>query len=212
MTIKSVSAACLFLGALSACVPSNEETAAAPAQQQEAKVEQAADQQPTIIPAQISEETADLEQTSTIDWAAARQDLASGGGTEDSIFAAASADDEPPSVPILLPTNAPVTTASTGGPRIKQTADGYYAVYKYEKFDVIVNGTNEVIGQRSDAPRDEAMKFTATAAGGQVSLSRYGADYLVEFECYQINPETGTCIEEAEALDVANSLVVRRTR
>jgi len=77
---------------------------------------------------------------------------------------------------------------------------------------VIVNGTNEVIGTRGDGPRDETMKYTATAAGAQVSLSRYGADYLVEFECYTINPATGTCIEEDEAIEVAESLVIRGTR
>jgi len=168
---------------------------------------------PEIVAAQETAENVAGEQTASIDWTKAREDFASQSGTDETLVSIAAAGEAPPPVPVLLPTGGSVSIATGGaGPRFKQTADGYYAVYPYANYDVIVNGTNEVIGARNEGPRDEAMKFTATAAGAQVALSRYGADYLVEFECYEIDPATGTCIEEAEAMGVAESLVIRGTR
>lgn len=169
--------------------------------------------EPKIMPAQRESDNTVSETTATIDWNAARTDMASRSGDEEPLVDIASASGTPPPVPILLPTGGPVRIASDGsGPRFKQTSDGYYAVYPYENYDVIVNGTNEVIGNRGDGPRDETMKFTATVAGAQVALSRYGADYLVEFECYELEADAVTCVEEEEALNVARSLVIRGTR
>lgn len=168
---------------------------------------------PDLAPAQEVTENVPEIQTAKIKWNKARQDMASQSATDEPLVSIASADGQMPPVPVLLPSGGSVSVASGGsGPRFKQTETGYYAVYQYENYDVIVNGTNEVIGARAEEPRDETMKFTATAAGGQVALSRYGADYLVEFECYTIDPATGTCIEEEEAIGVAESLVIRGTR
>lgn len=206
---------------LSACAPAAEDDGPPPPPPLEASGQAKLDQETTaptpveaeVIPAQVTSDNAAGERTAAIDWLAAKQDFDAQSGEDAPLVSVASADGTPPSVPILLPTGGPVSVASNGsGPRFKQTADGYYAVYKYENYDVIVNGTNEVIGVRPDGARDEALKFTATAAGAQVSLSRYGADYLIEFECYTINPQTGTCIEEDEAMGVAESLVIRGTR
>jgi len=177
---------------------------------QEAALEAA---KPEIAAAQEETENTPEIQKAKIRWNKARQDLASQSNTDEPLVSIANADGQMPPVPVLLPSGGPVSAASGGsGPRFKQTKTGYYAVYQYENYDVIVNGTNEVIGARTEEPRDETMKFTATAAGGQVALSRYGADYLVEFECYTIDPATGTCIEEEEAMGVAESLVIRGTR
>ena len=51
------------------------------------------------------------------------------------------------------------------------------------------------------------MVFTAMEAGAQVSFSRYGADYLIEFECRILDGEEN-CISQEEALDVAKGLFV----
>lgn len=208
MTFKHFSMVSCAAFALCACQPAAEETAQTPNTE---ATEQIA--QPETLPAQMESDNTAGERTASIDWATARADFDTQEGADEPVVNVASADGSPPPVPILLPTGGPASVATNGrGPRFKQTADGYYAAYPYENYDVIVNGTNEVIGPRADGPRDETAKFTATAAGAQISLSRYGADYLVEFECYEINPETGTCVEEAEALEVAESLVIRRTR
>ena len=218
---RSIHMICAALGGtilLSACQPASEDAGPPPPPPTEATGQAAIDQQastntPDIMPAQEASDNAVSEGTAAIDWAKARADFNATASEEEPLFSTSSANATPPPVPILLPTNTPATVATSGGgPRFKQTADGYYAVYAYENYDVIVNGTNEVIGARSDGPRDETLKFTATAAGAQVALSRYGADYLVEFECYEIGPQTGTCIEEAEARAVAEGLVVRGTR
>ena len=205
MNVKHIALISCAVFALAACQPTSNEG--------ETAVDEATKPQPETMPAQLESDNTVGESTATIDWDAARTDMASRTGDDEPLVNIASANGERPPVPVLLPTGGPVRIASDGtGPRFKQTSDGYYAVYPYENYDVIVNGTNEIIGNRPEGPRDDAMTFTATAAGGQVSLSRYGADYLVEFECYIINPGTGTCIEEAEALGVAESLVIRGTR
>jgi len=218
MSLRLVSGVAIAAIALSACEPvANEPPPPPPTEATgQAALEQEVESpsEPEIVPAQEVTDNLPKVQTAKIEWAKARQDFAAqNSASDETLVTIANAGELQPPVPVLLPTGGPVSIATGGaGPRFKQTADGYYAVYPYENYDVIVNGTNEVIGTRGDGPRDETMKYTATAAGAQVSLSRYGADYLVEFECYTINPATGTCIEEDEAIEVAESLVIRGTR
>lgn len=217
MALKFYSTAAIAAIAIAACEPAAEGPPPPPPTEpsgQAALDQQAAANTPEIRAAQEIEENVATEERAKINWKKARREFAEQGGIdEDSNFSIASANEPPPAVPVLLPSGNSVSVASSGqGPRFKQTNDGYYAVYKYENYDVIVNGTNQVIGARADGERDETPKYTAAEAGAQVSFSRYGADYLVEFECYDVDPETGTCIEEEEAMGVAESLVIRRTR
>ena len=210
MTLKQISLVSCAALLLAACDPAADQEALPSPPETSGKAPDAA---PEIMPAQVESDNTVSEGTASIDWQAARTDMASRSGDDEPLVDIASASGTPPPVPILLPTGGPVRIAADGtGPRFKQTSDGYYAVYPYENYDVIVNGTNEVIGDRPDGARDEAMKFTATVAGAQVSLSRYGADYLIEFECYELEEDAVTCVEEQEAMSVAESLVIRGTR
>lgn len=154
------------------------------------------------------------QSVSTIDWAAAQADLAAQAGVsaEGLVTAQSSVADAPPAVPILLPSGI-VTAQSSGGVRFRPMDDGYFAAYPGDRFDIIVNGTNVVAdaAARVGDPSADPV-FTATVAGAQVALSRYGADYLIEFECHEFDPGTTTCIEELEALNIAESLIVAGTR
>ncbi|MEE9380988.1 MAG: hypothetical protein V3V03_06260 [Hyphomonadaceae bacterium] len=157
--------------------------------------------------------------TATIDWNAARDDKASrrslGEEADEMAVTIQSADGQSAAVPVLLPTGI-VSIASadgTGGPRYRPLEDGYFAAYPGAVYDIIVNGTNQVTNVDDKAyVRNDDLVFTATAAGAQVSLSRYGADYLIEFECNVIEADTGTCISEEDALGVAESLFVAATQ
>jgi len=160
---------------------------------------------------------ADTSNTNEIDWEAARTDMADAQpeGATRSIGIESTANAAP--VPILLPTGQNVGTATrsigSASPTIRATSDGYFAVYPGSDYDIIINGTNQTTDVAGKArTRDETMTFTPSVAGAQVSLSRYGADYLVEFECRDLNEETGSCIEEDEAMAVAESLIVRGSR
>ena len=152
--------------------------------------------------------------TATIDWNAARDDKASrrslGEEADEMAVTIQSADGQSAAVPVLLPTGI-VSIASadgTGGPRYRPLEDGYFAAYPGAVYDIIVNGTNQVTNVDDKAyVRNDDLVFTATAAGAQVSLSRYGADYLIEFECNEIEADTGTCISEEDALAVAENLI-----
>lgn len=152
--------------------------------------------------------------TANIDWTQARQDFASRESDNMGMVQVASVGS--PAVPVLLP-DEPVTVASTGENSLdfRPTADGYFAVRKGEVFDMIINGTDRLVarsGSQGAAP-DSEMKFEETMTGSQVSFSRYGASYLVEFMCK--DPATaakGSCVSEAEALSEVEKLLIAGTR
>ncbi|MEL7541420.1 MAG: hypothetical protein AAGJ51_10995, partial [Pseudomonadota bacterium] len=60
---------------------------------------------------------------------------------------------------------------------------------------------------------DTELDFEETMTGAQVSFSRYGASYLVEFMCN--DPATaikGSCVTEAEAIAEVEKLLIAGTR
>lgn len=196
--------ACDFLIARSPDEPDPVEITEPPAPEEEAQVEMPTEAERPVMTAS----------TATIDWEAARADMAA-RSSEDSEtgFQVASGSNAPP-VPVLLPTGIVVPQGAEGGVRFQPMSDGYFAAYPGIDYDIVVNGTNEVIG--ADArPEDEAepvLTYTSTMTGAQVSFSRYGADYLVEFECKALPTSEAECISEQEALEVTNKLVIAGTR
>ncbi|MBI1361332.1 MAG: hypothetical protein GC155_13730 [Alphaproteobacteria bacterium] len=150
---------------------------------------------------------------SAIDWAAARADRAK-APVNDAPVTIQSADGAAgglPKVPVLLPSGI-VQTQSAGPPALVSTDDGYFATYKTPKYDAIVNGSMQAYktGQTSAAAKGD-LKFTQSEAGAQLSFSRYGADYLIQFECHEADGAT-SCITEDEAKAFADSLFVQQTQ
>ncbi|MEM9669375.1 MAG: hypothetical protein AAF950_10660 [Pseudomonadota bacterium] len=155
---------------------------------------------------------ADSNVTSEIDWQASRAALSGTSRDAAGSVQIESAGANPP-VPVLLPTGIVVPQSRGAGPVYRPTSDGYFATYPGSKYDIVVNGTNQIATVGGEpVTRDETMVFTQTVAGAQVSLSRFGADYLIEFECNEIQAGSETCIDEAEALSVAEKLVVVGSR
>ena len=146
-----------------------------------------------------------------IDWDAARADLAALSEEERQTGFQVATGETPPPVPVLM-LNGNAMAASEGGPRFQPTEDGYFVVVKRPNYEIIVNGTNEVIGPRGDATGTRNLSFLPTASGAQVSFQRYGADYLIQFECTEASGEDADCISEAEAIAVAEDLVIAGTR
>ncbi|MFN7180139.1 hypothetical protein [Hyphomonas sp.] len=151
---------------------------------------------------------------SSIDWEAARRDLAARPLEErEASFSIQSGGDAPP-VPVFLP-SAPVSVQ--GGEtaiRFQPTSDGYYAFFPGDAYDIIVNGTNVVFLAPGETPqpRAETYTFAPTTTGASVTFSRYGADYLVEFECKVFTAGQPNCITEDEALAFARDLALSGTR
>lgn len=151
---------------------------------------------------------------STVDWEAARRDLAARPIEErEGSFQIASGEAAPP-VPVFLP-SAPVSVqGGESDVRFQPVSDGYYAFFPGEAYDTVVNGTNKVIAapgeEKSD--RTEAFNFQPTMTGAQVAFSRYGADYLVEFECKELTNGVPACITQEEAEAFAQDLVISGTR
>lgn len=150
-----------------------------------------------------------------IDWDAANADLArrnaaarSFGSEEEETLQIQSGGD-PVAVPILLPTGIVSVQRAGTGPTIRQTNDGYFARYPGLKYDIVVHGTNEIAAAAGDTIiRDEDFDFVDLMDGAQVSLSRYGADYLISFECNGAEGGMASCIDQEEAFEVARGLII----
>jgi hypothetical protein len=146
-----------------------------------------------------------------INWDAARADFARRPADQQNITVQAAGQDGPAPVPMLLPSGIVQTASDRPVPPVV-TKDGYFATYHLAKYDAIVNGSQRAYAAAGQAQGDkEAMKFTVGEASAQLSFSRYGADYLIEFECREADG-ADSCITEAEAKEFADSLFVAQVR
>jgi hypothetical protein len=153
-----------------------------------------------------------MSETATIDWSAARADVAS-NSSEDGAgnFSVAAGGDAPP-VPVMLPSGIVLPQGAESSVKFQSLSDGYFAFYPGTDYNIVVNGTNEVIGERAPGTMETPARFISTMSGAQVSFTKYGADYLIEFECTHAEGENANCISEADALSIADSLVAVRSR
>jgi hypothetical protein len=144
----------------------------------------------------------------TIDWETARADAAK---RPTDVVVPQSVGSEPLTVPMLLPGGI-VQAASDRPTPPRVTKDGYYATYHLPRYDVIVNGSSKAyaVGGQPAADKTE-MKFQTVEAGAQLSFSRYGADYVIDFECREVDSPEG-CITEAQAKEFAETLFVAASR
>ena len=146
-----------------------------------------------------------------INWEAARADFAKRPADQQNATVQAAGQDGPAPVPMLLPSGIVQTASDRPVPPVV-TKDGYFATYHLAKYDAIVNGSQHAYAAAGQAQGDKAaMKFTTGEASAQLSFSRYGADYLIEFECREADG-ADSCITEAEAKEFADSLFVAQTR
>ena len=117
----------------------------------------------------------------------------------------------PAPVPMLLPSGIAQTASDRPTPPVV-TADGYFATYHLPKYDAIVNGSKRAYAAAGQVAGDKSvMKFTTGEASAQIAFSRYGADYLIEFECREVDGGD-SCVTEAEAKEFAESLFVAQTQ
>jgi len=154
------------------------------------------------------------QSTATIDWESARNDLAARGRSAEGVAFQIESGAAAPPVPVLLPSGQ-VRSAGADRPRYRALDDGYFAKYPGLDYDLVISGTNEWFsgGSRgTEAVASDAV-FTRTITGAQVALNRYGAAYLLEFECREAEGrDPSACIDEDEALAVAEQLVITGTR
>lgn len=147
--------------------------------------------------------------TGTVDWEAARADLAKRPAD---VVVPQAAGSDPLVVPMLLPGGIVQTAADRPvPPRIMK--DGYFATYHLPRYDVTVNGSQKSYAAGGAAPAADKgeMKFQVGEAAASLTFSRYGADYLIDFECREVDGPEG-CITEAEAKEFADSLFVAQSR
>ena len=209
MSLKSCLAIVSAVALLSACDQLSNEPAA-PATES-AQADTTNPSAPAVLP--NVGPRADVMQTAQIDWTSAREDLTSQEKGSDELVTIASST-EPAAVPVLLPTGIVTPASAERGVMFQQTSDGYFASYPGETYDIVINGTNLIAGTPdADTERTGEAVFTSSLAGAQLSLSRYGADYLIEFECnIDLAPGNDTCITEDEAYEMADKLIVVGTR
>jgi hypothetical protein len=146
-----------------------------------------------------------------IDWTKAQADFTAKRPADAPVLPQ-SVQDKPSPVPMLLPSGIVQTASDRPTPPVV-TKDGYFATYHLPRYDAVVNGSMKAYtgtGQAAQGDK-EAMKFTVGEAVASLAFSRYGADYLIDFECREIDGPQG-CITEAEAKEFADSLFVAQTR
>ena len=150
-------------------------------------------------------------QDGQIDWTKAQADFTAKRPADAPVLPQ-SVQDKPSPVPMLLPSGIVQTASDRPTPPVV-TKDGYFATYHLPRYDAVVNGSMKAYtGTGGPAKGDkEAMKFTMGEAVASLAFSRYGADYLIDFECREIDGPQG-CITEAEAKEFAESLFVAQTR
>lgn len=201
-----------WLGFVAACSEQIGEPAApAPAPQEFAEEDPPAPEEPPVFIQ--SERPSVAERQASIDWEAARTDLASTpGNVSPESFQIQSGEQAPP-VPVLLPSGIVQPAGADNQPLFRQLPDGYFAHYPGVSYDITVSGTNEAFSIGGEAEDTSVARYQPTATGAIVSLSRYGAGYMVEFECKDLPGEDGgACIDEDEALEVAQNLVIAGSR
>lgn len=146
-----------------------------------------------------------------IDWTKAQADFAGKRPADAPVSVQTAGQEGTSPVPMLLPSGIVQTASDRPVPPVI-TKDGYFATYHLARYDATVNGSMKAYtGTGAPVGDKEAMKFTTGEATASLSFSRYGADYLIDFECREVDgPES--CITEAEAKEFAESLFVAQTR
>ena len=173
-----------------------------------------------------------VESTAGIDWEAARRDMASVPSEErgEGAFQVQSGASAPP-VPVLLPTGIVVPQSAEGGVKFMPMSDGYFATYPGVDYDIVVNGTNEVIGAR-DAGDTSADPFSTTSFASTMSgAGSLSADLVIaylprEIDCRgsdqpsavlastdhaaACSSGTDTCFALLQAMDIASAVFASR--
>jgi hypothetical protein len=145
-----------------------------------------------------------------IDWTKAQADFTAKRPADAPVLPQ-SVQDKPSPVPMLLPSGIVQAQSDRMVPPVV-TKDGYFATYHLTRYDATVNGSMKAYTGTGAAAGDKAaMKFTKGEANASLSFSRYGADYLIDFECREVDGPEG-CITETEAKEFAESLFVAQTR
>ncbi len=167
------------------------------------------DAQVQVAQAPVATPTGPAQTASEIDWEAARTARANSTVNASPITTQNASGGAAPEVPVLLPSGV-VQAQNARPPAMIVTDDGYFATYEMPSYDAIVNGTKSVYGD-ARVDRGDEMTFMVSEASAQLSFSRFGADYLIEFECRQVDGGE-SCITEGEARAFADSLFVAQTR
>jgi hypothetical protein len=151
-----------------------------------------------------------------VDWGGAEKDAGAGKAETAQLGPDASGVDPvtkaAAGVPILAP--KPTVGAAAAGLEqkgvVKATRDGYFAMFEGDTYDVVIHGTKDFYAAPDGAPkatkeRLAGYKFEIGEGQAQLSFTRYGADYLVEFNCKLPNPLVA-CVTEQEAVAFAERL------
>ncbi|MBI1340728.1 hypothetical protein GC169_11045 [bacterium] len=213
--MRSIVLACVCALALAGCLEEPDDQTAATAEPPAAAPGTAtADGAPPVETAQLAQvaqaPAGPPAVESTIDWEAARAARAAGRVTDAPVgvervgFGTV--------VPMLLPSGI-VQPQNAPPPTIVATDDGYFATYQMARWDAIVNGSKQAFATAAGTPAQpsDEMKFTSSDGSAQLAFSRFGADYLIEFECRELDGSE-SCITADEAREFADSLFVAATQ
>ncbi len=112
-------------------------------------------------------------------------------------------------VPVLMPGDLRAQSLLSAARTFTAVEDGYFAVIEGEIYDIVVNGTSEYLaapGRPEQVEDPEAYRFTEAEGGAVLSFSRYGADYIIQFECRQRATDGRPCVSRDQAERFASAM------
>lgn len=117
-------------------------------------------------------------------------------------------------IPVLAPPTLSETQRTAFSDSFRAVPDGFFAVIPARGYDVVVNGTiTYAIAPELIKVIDRGgarYLYEEGETGVSISFSRYGADYLLQFEC--TDParagEDNNCVDEDTVVATAESLSV----
>jgi hypothetical protein len=115
-------------------------------------------------------------------------------------------------IPVLAPDDLSADERRAFTESFRAVTDGYFSVVPRGDTDILINGTRSyaVAPELVKRFQRDGVSYLYQEGDGHVSISfsRYGADYLLQFECRDGEGYANDCTNEAEVVEVIDRLTI----
>lgn len=115
-------------------------------------------------------------------------------------------------IPVLAPNDLSPQERTAFANSFRAVEDGYFAVIPRGDTDMLVNGTRSfaIAPQLVKEFQRDGVTYLYQEGDGHVSISftRYGADYLFQFECRDGEGYANDCTDEDEVVAIIDRLAI----
>lgn len=151
------------------------------------------------------------KRTRNVEWPAGAQ--AAADAIADRVFPAGASSafaDSP--IPVLAPQGIESEEARAFLKTYRSVKNGFFATIPGSAYDVVINGTQSFAVAPAAATvverGDRKYLFEFGEIGAHISFSKFGVDYLVEFNCHETPSLTKSCVTQDEAVAFVDKLQI----